>query len=490
MSKDLDLLLVSPGSQNKLYGKLSPNLAAIEPPLWAALLAAFVREKGFAVKILDAELDNLSSAETAEKIVNYNPVLAAVVVSGTNPNASTMNMVGAGAILKELKSRNASIKTLLTGLHPSALPERTLKEEEVDFICQGEGFYTITELLETIKAHPQNRSYKIKGLWYKEGGKIIANPRAELISNLDSLPQAAWELLSVEKYRAHNWHCYGRINKRQPYAAIYTSLGCPFKCTFCCINEIFGGSGIRYRSPEKVISEIDYLVNNYKVQNIKIIDEMFALNTNHVNAICDLIIERGYDLNIWAYARIDTVNKEMLTKMKKAGISWLAFGIESANQEVRDSVTKGKFSDSDIKRVIRMTKDAGIHIVGNYIFGLPEDNLETMQSTLDLAKELNCEYSNFYVAMAYPGSQLYEDALKEGLKLPESWLGYSQFGEDTLPLPTKYLSSAEVLRFRDSAFKEYHNGDAYLEMMEDKFGKQTVQHIRDMLKQELARRFA
>jgi anaerobic magnesium-protoporphyrin IX monomethyl ester cyclase len=135
-----------------------------------------------------------------------------------------------------------------------------------------------------------------------------------------------------------------------------------------------------------------------------------------------------------------------------------------------------------------MTHAVGIHIVGNYIFGLPDDDEATIQETLDLAKELNCEYGNFYCAMAYPGSQLYEEALKQGLPLPESWGGYAQFSEDTLPLPTKYLTASEVLKFRDRAFDEYHTSPVYLEMIERKFGPKAVAHIKQMCALKLRRK--
>jgi radical SAM superfamily enzyme YgiQ (UPF0313 family) len=132
----------------------------------------------------------------------------------------------------------------------------------------------------------------------------------------------AWDLFPLAKYRAHNWHCFDRIQARQPYAVIHTSLGCPFRCSFCCINSLFGKAGLRYRSPERVVEEIDYLVKNHNLRNIKIIDEMFVLKESHVVRLCDLIIERKYDLNIWAYARVNTVNERMLRKMKQAGIRW------------------------------------------------------------------------------------------------------------------------------------------------------------------------
>ena len=242
----------------------------------------------------------------------------------------------------------------------------------------------------------------------------------------------------------------------------------------------------RFWSPDAILAQIDILVNCYGMRNIKIADEMFVLNSRHVLGICDKIIEKGYDLNIWAYARIDTVKDNMLQRLKKAGFNWLAFGIEAASELVRDDVQKG-FGQKEIFETIQKVRESGINVIGNYIFGLPQDDLGTMQSTLDMALELNCEFANFYCAMAYPGSQLYQLALKEKWPLPKNWSGYSQHAVDTLPLPTKHLSAAEVLRFRDEAFITYFSNERYIDMIVQKFGAETANQIQKMLSHKLER---
>jgi radical SAM superfamily enzyme YgiQ (UPF0313 family) len=481
---------VNPGSRAQVYGKLGSGLAAIEPPLWAALVAAFVRHHGYSVKIVDAEAENLSPEETALKVMEFDPLLVGIVVLGSNPSASsTPKMTAAGEVAPALKERASHIKIIFSGLHPSALPERTLREEKADFVCQGEGFDTIRQLLGVLKSGEEKGDYKIPGLWYRRNGEVVSNPLPRLV-NPEDLPMAAWDLLPMDKYRAHNWHCFENIDQRQPYAVVYTSLGCPFNCSYCNIHALYDGKlGIRFRSPEKVVEEIDFLVRNYRIRNIKFLDELFTLREERVNRICDLLTEGGYDLNIWAYARVDTVNEKMLRKMKRAGISWLAYGFESADMKVRRGVAK-KFEPDAVTRAVAMTQAAGIYIIGNFIFGLPDDSLETMRETLRLAKEFNFEYVNFYTAMAYPGSQLYEDAIRQGVELPDQWYGYGQYGEETLPLPTKYLSAAEVLRFRDDAFKEYFSDPKYLAMIRAKFGPKVVAHIKGMLKHDIPRKYA
>ena len=495
-NRDLDLVLIHPGSRTQIYQSLGSSLSAIESPVWASLMATFVRQRGFSVAVLDAEADDLSPEGAATRVAEMNPLLAAVVVYGHQPSASTQNMTAAGAICAALKQMNPERTVLMVGGHVAALPERTLQEEAADFVCSGEGPYTVLELLEALKSGQPDYS-KVRGLCYTEDGAVRSTPAAPLVKDLDhEMPELAWDLLPMKKYRAHNWHCFGAL-ERQPYASLYTTFGCPYHCSFCCIQAPFKSgekvagwkesvNSYRFWSPQAVIAQIDKLVGEYGVRNIKIADEMFVLNPRHVLGICDAIIDRGYNLNIWAYARVDTVKEEMLDKLKRAGFNWLAFGIEAASERVRDDVDKG-FGQEEIFRTLEKVRAAGINVIANYIFGLPEDNLESMQATLDLALELNCEFANFYSAMAYPGSQLYSMSIKEGWPLPQDWSGYSQHAVNTLPLPTKHLSGAEVLRFRDHSFHVYFNSPTYISMISEKFGSETARHVQEMASHKLVR---
>ncbi|HUG37743.1 MAG TPA: cobalamin-dependent protein, partial [Candidatus Limnocylindrales bacterium] len=242
----LDLLLVQPGNRSQVYQGLGSTLSAIEPPVWAGLLATFARARGYSVDILDAEAMELTPDAAAAEIARRAPVLTAVVVFGHQPSASTQTMAGASTLCTALKRVAPHLPTLVVGGHVSALPERTMREEDCHFVCQGEGPHTMVALLEAL-ATGAPRYDRVPGLWYREGGVIRSTTPAPLIDDLDrDLPGMAWDLLPMARYRAHNWHCFGHLDRRQPYASIYTSLGCPFKCTFCCINSPFGKPSYRF----------------------------------------------------------------------------------------------------------------------------------------------------------------------------------------------------------------------------------------------------
>jgi radical SAM superfamily enzyme YgiQ (UPF0313 family) len=492
----LDLVLINPASRTQVYQSLGTKLSAVENPVWAGLMAIFCRRKGLSVEIIDAEAEELIREEVAERVEDLNPVLAAVVVYGHQPSASTQIMTASGLLCTAIRALCPAQPILLVGGHVAALPERTLNEEEADFVAAGEGLHTLVDLVQALKT-PAPQLERVPGLWYRADGAVRFTPDRPLVTNLDiEIPGLAWDLLPMPRYRAHNWHCLGG-RERQPYAALYTTLGCPYHCSFCCIQAPFRSgeraaglrestNSYRYWSPDRVIEQIDVLVNEYGVRNLKIADEMFVLNRKHVLGICDRIIERGYDLNIWAYTRVDTIKDGMLEKLKAAGFNWLALGIEAGADRVRENVDKG-FAQEEIYKVIAHVRDAGINVIGNYIFGLPEDDLETMEATLDLAVDLNCEFANFYSAMAYPGSPLYDLAARQNIPLPQQWTGYAQHSRDCLPLPTRYLAAGEVLQFRDQAFLTYYTAERYLAMVEQRFGPETVAQIKQMTSYRLER---
>lgn len=481
MAEAIDILLINPGDHKRVYQALGDEFAGIEPPVFAGLFATYLRQHGMRVAVYDVPAMRESAEEAVSAMLTlYRPTLSVLVVYGLQPSASTQNMTSAGKIAHLLRDGSGT-RIMMTGTHPAALPERTMQEEAVDFVCDREGPATIAKTFAAIAAGVDDFS-GIPSLWSRRDGQIVAPAAQEdLITDLDEqMPGVAWDLLDMSRYRAHNWHCFDHIEERTPYASIHTSLGCPYRCNFCCINAPFGKPSYRMWSPERVVQEIDLLVERHGVRNIKFVDEMFVLNRRHVLGICDLLIQRGYDLNIWAYARVDTVKDDMLERLRAAGFNWLCLGIESSSADVRDGADK-VFNNEDITRIVRKIQNAGIRVLGNYIFGLPDDTPERMKETLDMALELNCEFANFYSAMAYPGSALYRIAEQSGIPLPSDWSGYSQHAFHSLPIANRHLSAAEILRFRDQAFQTYFKAPRYLQMVREKFGAEVVDHIGRMV---------
>jgi anaerobic magnesium-protoporphyrin IX monomethyl ester cyclase len=349
----------------------------------------------------------------------------------------------------------------------------------------------------------------VKGIGWKDrwGTPILNEPERVVPTELMDvdLPGSAWDLLPYKDkpfdlYRSCNWHANYIESDRNPYAAIYTSLGCKFRCSFCMINILNrtdNSEGVtaensnimRFWSPEFIVEEFERLVE-YGVRTIRISDEMFLLNRKYYEPLVKLLLDRGYGdlLNIWCYARVDTVNKKHLNDLKSAGINWLALGVESVDQKIRQEITKGSYKEVDIREVIKDIEDAGMYTIANYIFGLPDDDYDSMNRTLDTAIELNTETANMYPCFALPGSPLYIQAKQNGWGLPDNFEAWSFHSYEALPLPTKHLSAAAVLRFRDSAWRLYFSRPEYHAKIEKLFGKEAVESVKNMLEVRLRRK--
>ncbi len=494
--KQLDILFIHPNTSKKIYQDLSKDFSAIEPPIWAGMLASHCLRNGFSAEILDCEALYLDDHNAAEQIKKLNPRVACFVIYGQQPSASSQNMDGTVSLAGTLKRIWPQAKVLFVGGHVAALPREVLERHPcVDMVCQNEGVYTISNLLKT---NLKDRLDLVEGLGYRDQGTIILNGPSPIVAKEDlpdQLPGVAWDKLPMDRYRTSLWHSYPNNCQRQPFAALYTSLGCPMRCSFCMINiinrqdnEYSDGSAVfRYWDPNFIIRDFDHFAK-LGIKNVKIADELFVLNTNHFMRLCELIIERGYDFNIWCYSRVDTVKERYLQTLKKAGVRWLALGIESGNTKVRKDVTKGRFEDVDIRDIVQKIRGHDINVIANYIFGLPEDDMETMQGTLDLAMELNTEEANFYSAMAYPGSPLYGQAVREGWKLPDCYAGYSQHSYEAQPLPTKHLRAEQVLEFRDNAWMRYHTNPQFLDLLKKKFGSMAADETMRSAKIKLKRK--
>ena len=474
--------------KKKLYASTSESLAAVAPNVPMGLLASYMASRGAPVELIDSDAQDLSVAQLVSLLFEKKPALLVVIASGSNPSASTMSMVGIIDFFKEFYASPEArdIPTAVWGPHPTVLPERTLKETGADYIVKGEGYETIFNLYENLTARGKGLE-TIKGLCRMKDGRYAENAPAELV-DVDTLPMIDWSAMRLAGYRAHNWHCFGAIDNRSPYAIVWTSMGCPYKCNFCCINNLFGKHTYRMRSIDSVVAEIDALVNVHGIRNIKILDELFIIKHPRILEFCDKLKERKYDLNMWCFARVDTVTPEILKRLKEVGMNWVAYGFESVNHKVLQSAKK-RYSLDLMLDVIKWSRDAGMNICADAIFGLWDDDMDSMTATKEFIFKHQFEWINIYPAFAYPGTELYDQYMANGIiEAPRTWDQYSLYGYDCECLPTKHLTSSEVLRFRDDVFNEYFSRPEFLRMIERKFGQRTLEHVSSMTKIKLKRR--
>ena len=375
--------------------------AAIEPPLWLGLIAGYEKAHGKKVAVLDAEAENLTIRQTVKTVKDLNPQKTLIVCMGNNPSvSSTPKWPVTERLLLYIDAE-------VTGLHPIAI--------------------------------------------HYPG--VIREP-------FQGFPTVPWDGLHKNLYRAHNWHCLDDVDKRSPYAVLYTSLNCPYHCNYCNVHTLYGDHKVRYRPLEDVFKELDYFARQ-GIHNIKIWDECFTLNEQRVHRICDYIIDKGYQFNMWAYTRLGSVRPIMLSKLWMAGNRWLAVGFENLN----DRKVMGPLE------AIQLIRECGLNIIANFMFGLPGESIDSMRASLDFAIRHNFEWVNFQVALPYPGSKWWDSLTVKHLE----WSRFNQFS------PTMY-GNPEAIAFREHAFRTYFNRPEYLDMIAEKFGEKAKAHIQEMLK--------
>ncbi len=456
-----DFVFVNPNVFKTNYGGLT-DLRGIEPPIWCGMRAQHMLNSGYDVAIIDAEALNLTVEATVKAVLNADPKFVDIIAAGPCPSSSsTPKMPTMRELAKELDRVGFNGKVIFSGIHPSALPIQTLREEPIDYVIDGPGFNTLEGLA-------QGRDIRtIPGLW------IDDIPPQKQSSFPVRIPWVAWELLHMDKYRSHNWQRLDNQSKRSPYAALYTSFGCPFSCSYCNVKAMYNNRcGIINRPVADVVDELVHVHQKYKVETFKFADELFLCNNRRVEALSKALKDRVSDLNIWtfAYAHTNMVNREILRSAKSMGIKWLCVGFESGSSEVRNALNK--HLDDHIHTAVKMIREENLYLFGNFIYGLPGDTLETMHQTTDLALKILPDFVNMYVAMIYPGCELY----RPGPRTNTDWETYSQFGSTT-----SALVPSEIVKFRDDSFMKFFTNPDYLDMVHRKFGDSGVQHILEML---------
>ena len=497
----VDILLIEPNASSG-YQSLAQDFSAIETPTWCLLLAGAIRSRGYSVAILDANAERLSLSQTSSRVLALSPRLVLFSCYGQNPNSSTP-FFGSGLKHAEtLRSNDFKGLIAFVGPHVAALPRETLaKHGCIDLVLCNEGIFQIFSLLKS-----NFKLDDVRGIAYRRAGHIFLNPAEEVPSQaeLESVyPGYAWDLLPFKEspldlYRSHLWHSdFGNL-PRTPFAAVYTSLGCTFRCSFCMINMINRDSNdvqpiasnfnrMRFFSAEWLQKEFDYL-KSVGVRTLRIADEMFYLNRNHYKPILEALVNGKYFFNMWAYTRVDTIRVEYLSEFKRAGINWLCVGIEAGDDGVRSDVFKGKFRSDLVRENVAKIQEAGIKVLANFIVGLPTDDEDTIKRTFDMAINLNAEYSNFYPCMSLPGTELYINSLSSGAPLPDSYTGYGFLSYDCVPMPTAKLSSEQVLRLRDEGVRQYMHDPRYEKKFLATFGEKAFGTLRSLRGVKIRRR--
>ncbi len=453
-----------------------PGMRTLAPPPFLALLAGYVRGLGFGVEILDARAAGLSPERAAWEVRGLSPRLCVVWVSALDPEESTPAMEPARAMVEELGQEAFGVPTLLGGLHPSALPRETLLREKPDYVCQGQGFSTLPALLEALRNG--QAAPAVPGLWLKSRPDAPPGVPAPARRDLENLPLPAWDLLPMDRYRAPVWMSLSHPSRHGPFASVFTSLGCPFSCAHCAQGALAGRPGVLFRSPDKVLEEMEILSEHHGVNNVALADPLFCLDERRVETLCKKIRERGLSLCLSARARPDTLTERMLNAMAGAGFRWLEL---EANPPDLRLPARSVFSRRPAPdRALAAARNAGMHVFGKYRMGLPDDDFEVLNHTLASLLESRASWIRVRPAMPFPGSRLYQTALSQGWPLPQAWTGFDPDSPEARHPGTRFLSGEQVLDFCDYAQSAWFANPDTQDRMGRTFGQRALSLVKTL----------
>ena len=407
----LKIVLVNPPLTAKEQAGSLKDIANIIMPLGIGYIGAVLKKNNYDVEIIDCVPLRMTKERLTEILINKK----ADVIAFTATIVSINRAIETAEYLKEKIGKET--KLVIGGPQFTSLPERTMQESKFDFGIFGEGEYTMLELAKMIKSGKKNYK-KIKSLVWRKNGKVMINPRRGLIQNLDELPFPARELFPGMEY----YHPMPGGYKRLPFSHMVTSRGCPYRCTFC--DRSVYGERFRARTAGNVADEIEYLVKKYKIKEIKFYDDLFTKDKERVMQICNEIIKRKLDISWSCSSRVNTVDFEMLKKMRQAGCWQIDYGLESGNQEVLNKMKKGITLEQS-EKAIRMTKKAGMKTRAYIIIGMPGETKKSIDDTINFVKKLPLDVAIFYSVVIYPGNELYEIIKKEGKLKHEDFSQYS-----------------------------------------------------------------
>jgi anaerobic magnesium-protoporphyrin IX monomethyl ester cyclase len=434
----MEVVLINPNYRTKLGS--SEEISSILPPLGIAYIAAFLREKGIRVSIIDMNACNYTIPQTLDILKNmarFPDVIGITVTTPTVPKSFE--------IAEQIKKFNKDALVVFGGAHPTALPEEILRNKSVDLAVYGEGEKT---MLEICRAKEKNFSFKkIKGLAFRHKGKIIKNPPRDLIPDLDSLPFPAIDLLPRDKY-------YSAYSKDKRFANILTSRGCPGMCIYC--NKLIFGHCVRMRSAENIIKEIKYLHHKYGYREFHIVDDLFTQDRKRVIEFCSLVKKNKLKIN-WKLGngvRVGSVDFELLKIMKEAGLYSLSFGIESGNQKILNNMKKGQTLEM-CRNAVTWANKLGLTTVGFFMIGNLGEDESTIRETIEFAKSLPLDIAQFSILVPFPGTPIRAIIEQQGKILEKNWNKYDNIEGKAL-FEHGNLTKELMERMHKQAYKEFY----------------------------------
>ena len=403
------------------------------PPTDLMYLAAIAEQQGFDAKIKDYSQGGNYENDLKEFKPDY------LVI-----NIATPTLEHDLEAVKKAKDLNPNIITIAKGAAFLTLAEKIISEhDELDFGILGEAEKTLEEILQ------EKQKSEILGIYYKENGEVKFTGNRPFIEDLDSLPFPARHLVDNNIYR--------RPDNNKVQATIKVERGCPFHCFFCLATPV-SGAKVRRRSAENIVAEIRECVEKYNIRNFLFWADIFNLDRQWTIDLCQAIIDSGLKITWSANTRADTADLEMAKIMYKSGCRLVSIGVESGSQYMLEKMGK-KITLDDVRKTVKIFKQAKIRIYNYFVIGLPWETEETIEETIKFAIELNSDFISFYTATPLPGSRFYDYAKEHNLFDKDTSFENAYFYPS---VNTHHLTKDRVFELHKSAIKRFYLRPLYI----------------------------
>lgn len=406
------------------------------PPLDLAYAAAVLESQGHVPKIIDCAALNLDQGTVLE-IVSKEEFELVVI------NTSLPSLEYDMPLAERIKELSPKSIVSVAGPFLSFDPAIALKRNDVDAVVLGEIDYAIAELSDVVASG--SSFSQVKGIAFRENGRIVKTAERPLIEDLDKLPFPAHHLLPMRKYRYYDH--FGN----QPFFTVLTSRGCPYGCIYCPYPLGYGNKW-RGRSPKNVIEEINRLVEGYRIKDILFRDQVFTFDEERTEELCDEIIENRLRFRWKCETRADKLTRPLIVKMKEAGCKGINIGVESGDPGILHSMGKPGLTVERIRDVFAETRKNSIETYAFFMIGFPGEGISEIENTLNLARTLDADHIQFSIVTPYPGTKLFEIAEKNNWIETKDWTLYTS--NDKAVMRTDKLTSAEITRIFSDAQKE------------------------------------
>lgn len=415
-----------------------PLEEAPSPPLGLCYVAAACEAAGAQTIILDYIVSKYTPEKLRAALDRFRP-------DAVGATAVTMNFHEAIRIIRDAKAHDPAIVTMMGGPHVSFDADNTLATyPELDLVVIGEAEQTLLELIPTLDTRAAWPG--IAGIACRSGARVITTAERPLIADMDALPLPARHLLPLSRYQALGFP-----------VSIITSRGCPNQCIFCLGRRMVGAKP-RFRDVRRVVDEIEHILS-YGFSRLNIADDLFTASRRRVKALCTEILDRGVRFDWSAFARVNTVDRDILETMRAAGCDSISFGIESADPEILRRVRKGITLDQ-ARRAVAWSKAAGLRTHVSFMVGLPGESPETLDATQRFAEELDVAYGYHFLS-PFPGTTVRENIHDYDLTiLTDDWRLYDA---NQAIVRTAHLTPQQMDAFVADVYRRHEQKDEDIE---------------------------